>query len=229
MNTAPSDGTTWAFQGWRAAIIGLVATVAILLAAVLISSTLSQRPADLPAWVQGTGTIMAIVAGFVGVLYQSAENRRARADEVAAVGRAAHSLAASAYELVTERLNSARQPGKPTSHYSLRGSRTTEMVASMREFQAGSLPTSLIAPFTTLRACVFAINTRVSEVYDAEDAVTGPKKTALKKRRIQELTSATRVHASAAAAFSELERLAVRDCDATAVLLEVLQPVLDRS
>jgi len=229
MNTAPSDGTTWAFQGWRAAIIGLVATVVILVAAVLISSALSQTAADLPAWVQGTGTIMAIVAGFVGVLYQSAEARRARADDVAAVGRAAHSLAANAYELVTERLNSALQPGKPTRHYSLRGSRTTEMVASMREFQAGSLPTSLIAPFTTLRACVFAINTRVSEVYDAENALTGRQKAALTRRRIQELTSAARVHAAAAAAFSELDRLATRDCDATTILIETPRPLLDLS
>lgn len=229
MNTEPSNGTTWAFQGWRAAIIGLIATIAILVAAVLISSVLSKSSVDLAAWVQGTGTIMAIVAGFVGVLYQSAENRRARADEVAAVGRAAHSLAASAYELVTDRLNSALQPGKPTSHYSLRGSRTTEMVASMREFQAGDLPTSLIAPFTRLRACVFAINTRISEVYDAENALTGPTKTALKKRRIRELDSAVTVHSSAAAAFSELERLAIKNCDATVISVKVLQPLLARS
>lgn len=74
------------------------------------------------------------------------------------------------------------------------------MVAAMREFEAGSLPTSLIPPFVTLRSATFAINERITEIYAQEEPLGVGEEELLKALRIKELRSALRAHAIAAQA-----------------------------
>lgn len=200
--------------GVRAVWIILVTSLVILLVATLVSMALAPLK-DLSGWVQATGAVIAIVTGFYGVLYQVDHQRREHAETRAEIGRAAHTLAGEAFDLVTARLSSALNPGKSSSLYALRGLRTTEMVAAMREFDAGALPTKLIAPFATLRSCVFAINARISEIYEAEGRLEGVALADAKASRPAELQSSIVVHQIAETTFSELDKLAQTFCQAT--------------
>jgi ABC-type nickel/cobalt efflux system permease component RcnA len=200
-----------------AAIEAVMAILAISLV-ILLVATLVSLPfvalKDLSGWVQATGAVIAIVTGFYGVLYQVEHQRKEHAEARAEIGRAAHTLASEAFDLVTDRLSSALSPGKASSLYALRGLRTTEMVTAMREFDAGALPTKLIAPFATLRTCVFAINSRITEVYSTEEGLDDLELAAAKASRRDELQSAVRVHATAADTFTELDKLAQTLCHA---------------
>jgi hypothetical protein len=213
---------------WKAAGIALLSSIAILLIAFLVSLPFAKDAAQLANWVQATGTVMAIIGGVVGVLYQVETQRQAKAEDLAAVGRAAHSLAASAYALVTDRLNSALQPGKSDGVYSLRGTRTTEMISSLREFEVGLLPTRLITPFVTLRSCVHAINTRIFELYREEGRARGPTLTKLKAARPKALSSAVRVHVAAGKAYEQLNAAAIQECAASARTIIPEEPLRTR-
>lgn len=211
-NAARTTGTPLAL--WQAAGLAILATMAVLTVALLFSLPFTRNGGELSGWVQAIGSVLAIVAGFAGVLHQVDAQRRQDAEQIAATGRAAHSLALGAYELVTDRLNAALQPGKSEQYYVLRGLRTTEMVTAMREFEAGSLPASLISPFVLLRSSVFAINERISEIYMSEADATPAGRKALEARRAEELRSALRAHAAAEKAAFELDNLANEHCKA---------------
>lgn len=213
---------------WKAVGWALVASLLILLIAYLISTAFTRNSGELSGWVQATGTVMAIVGGIVGVLYQVEVQRQAKVADIAAIGRAAEALAASAYTLVTDRLNSAIQPGKTNGAYSLRGVRTTEMVGSMREFEVGLLPTRLVTPFVTLRSCVQAINARIETLYADEDRAHGPALARLKATRSEALESAVRVHVAAAKAYEELNTAAAQECRASTRAIPVPMPLKAR-
>ena len=200
---------------WKALPAVVITSAVILVVAIVISLPLACLWKDMAGWVQAVGAIIAIVAGLIGIQHQVSEQEREKVEQIEAVGRAAHSLASSAYDIVTDRLASALQPGKLSGLYSLRGLRTTEMVAAMREFEAGALPTTLIAPFIQLRSCVFAINAKISELYAAEDGAEGEAAQSLKGRRYGELASAVRVHGLASAFHTKLDNLAVAHYRAT--------------
>lgn len=204
-----------------AVIFGI--SLVVLVAATLISLPFKSL-AELSGWVQATGAVIAIVTGFYGVLYQVDHQRREHAETRAEIGRAAHALAAEAFDLVTDRLASALNPDKSSSLYELRGFRTTEMVAAMREFDAGALPTALIAPFATLRSSVFAINSRITELYDKEKELMGDELDILKAVRSGELRSAVVVHGIATTQFTELDLAARTFCEAKPRIVKVLPP-----
>lgn len=212
--TKPALTTGSPFALWLAAGLAILATVVILAVAFFLSLPFTRIEGELSGWVQATGSVLAIVAGFVGVLYQVDAQRRQDAEQIAATGRAAHSLALGAFELVTDRLNAALQPGKGEQHYVLRGLRTTEMVTAMREFETGSLPAPLISPFALLRSSVFAINERISEIYTSEADASPAGRKALRARRAEELRSALRAHAAAENAAFDLDKLANEHCKA---------------
>ncbi len=54
--------------------------------------------------------------------------------------------------------------------YRLRGARTGEMIASLREFDAGRIPSDMLEKFLQLRANLYAMNERISDVYESEQA-----------------------------------------------------------
>lgn len=224
---------------WRFLLAAVIASTLVLglatslswIAILVVEKFDSSARHEWSSWVQATGTVIAIVAGFFGVLHQISEQKRNDAEGIAALGRAAHTLAAEATILLTDRLNAALQPGKAEGLYALRGARTTEMVSAMRDFDAGALPTALIPPFVRLRSCIVAINERIADVYRDEEAelrrirqeVRGKKRRRQRQLlevarqrhaqdRFDKLASSLRVHRVATQAYDDLDRLAAAEC-----------------
>lgn len=80
---------------WQASGLAIVAAVAVLLVALLLSLPFAGMTNGLSGWVQAIGSVLAIIGGFAGVLHQVDAQRRQQAAHIAATGRAAHSLAGS--------------------------------------------------------------------------------------------------------------------------------------
>ncbi len=151
------------------ALGALVAFVVILFASIWLAHCLQGGGAtDTPAWVQAVGAIMAIVVGFATILCQRAlESADAEAVRDANA-RAAHLVATHAMTTVGERLDAVLAPENMKRPFRLRGERTLEMIASLRDFDTARIPHEMLESFLQLRANLHAINERISEIYDSE-------------------------------------------------------------
>lgn len=181
----------------------------ILTLSVALAIPLNAWCASLAGWVQGIGTVAAIVAGFAGVQLQvrQQEKDKLRADRV--LGQAAYMLAFESFYLITDRLNGALSPGQKGRVYELRGYRTTEMVNAMRETEAARFPTCIIVDFSQLRSLVFAINCRISDLYAAED-----DDPSLASFRYGKLKGAVSAHKLARETFERLTITSARELQA---------------
>lgn len=205
----------FAFQaiGVVAFMLGAILAVSglIFLVALIGADLIAGDKADLPGWVQAIGTVLAIVSGFGAAAYQVWEQKRIVARDRDAFGEAAYITACKAVELVGDRLDSALSQARIGRVYALRGFRTTEMVAAMREFDVSRLPTSIISDFITLRSCVYAINQRIGELYEAEEEGSVTERKNAMMTRYRELGSAVGVYQVARAALANLDRILGKD------------------
>jgi hypothetical protein len=160
-------------------------------------------------WAQAIGAVLAIVAGFVGNAYQLSRQQKEALNGRSLAGRAAYLLAYDAFEIVSDRLESALQPNKSRDKHALRGARTTEMVAAMREFETSRVPDDMLADYIRLRSRLVAINERITEIYESEERAKGNNLTQLKARRLERLQSAVRARKDALQLFTSLETVAV--------------------
>lgn len=194
----------------KAIAVVLIVTLLILALSIVAAKLLHcWFNGDLAAWVQAVGAILAIVTGFAIAAFQT------RSQELAAVAarnelaRAAHTLAFQALETVTERLDAALTPSNSSKRYALRGDRTTEMISAMREFDTARLPTDIVSDFIELRSHVYAINQRISEIYDSEEHGSLKKRRDAKAKRNERLESSVRVRSDAVTIFQRLQNLVV--------------------
>lgn len=147
-----------------AGVFATVLGVSIKLASCLGGGNASETA----SWVQAVGAILAIVVGFAAILCQRAFEQ-ADADAVRATNaRAAHLVATHAMTTLGERLDAVLAPSTSKHPYRLRGERTAEMVASLREFDTSRIPHEMLEKFLQLRANLHAINERISDVYERE-------------------------------------------------------------
>lgn len=156
---------------------------------------------DLWACIQAIGSILAILAGIAVVWWQDDRRKfdeRKRENELA---KAAGDVAREALSLVEARLNSALFPvGKPILFW-LRNQRTTEVVQALRELRISNLPSEIIASVVRIRSGAFAVNDRLSQVFDSEpDPIA-------KARRWSRLESCGRVLSETLDEFAHLRSL----------------------
>ncbi|SDR14152.1 hypothetical protein [Brevundimonas sp. 374] len=140
---------------------------------------------EMASWVQAVFAVVAIGASAVFFARQQRAERRRLEDERRDTARSAGEMSAHALNLVAVRLEACLH-GKAL--FNLRGAQTTEMVQAMRELELGRLDPNLIKHFAYLRAGVFAINTRITEIYTTEKT-----KPSLRSKRTERLKSAARV------------------------------------
>lgn len=193
----------------------LAAFAAVLGLSIWLAHRLATAPGEVTGWVQAIGSILAIVAGFGVAAYQVQKQREDAREETRERAHAAHKLAFQAYRLIGERLETALSPkGQRTSsssgggQFDLKGYRATEMVAAMREFDTGRLPTPLIESFVELRTRVFAINERIAQLYSREDSQSPEERAAAKALRYGRLESCVRVYERAGEIYAELDAAA---------------------
>ena len=227
----------------RAGVAILAAFAAILLLSIWLAHLLAAGPGEVVGWVQAIGSIFAVVAGFGVAAYQVQKQREDVREETRERAQAAHNLAFQAYRLIGERLATALSPKRdaaaPSSgsgQFDLKGFRATEMVAAMREFDTGRLPTPLIEGFVELRTRVFAINERISQLYDREDAQAPDERAAAKARRHGKLESSVRVYARAGEIYAGLDQtakdhfgIASLTCDVPAAIAGYSLAAVDRA
>ena len=192
-------------------VLPLVAAALILVIAATGAEYIAawHSDEDTSGWAQAIGAVLAIVAGFVGNAYQLSRQKKDALDGRSLAGRAAYLLAYDALEIVSDRLESALQPNKSRDKHALRGARTTEMVAAMREFETSRVPDDMLADFIRLRSRLVAINERITEIYESEARATGDKPTGLKGRRLERLRSAVTTRKEAVELFTSLGTTAV--------------------
>ncbi|HYD11554.1 MAG TPA: hypothetical protein VEC11_01770 [Allosphingosinicella sp.] len=193
----------------------LAAFAGILLFSIGLAHLLAAGPGEVTGWVQAIGSIFAVVAGFGVAAYQVQKQREDVREEMRERARAAHKLAFQAYRLIGERLATALSrkdrksgPASGAGQFDLKGYRTTEMVAAMREFDTGRPPTPLIESFVELRTRVFAINERISQLYEREDSQSPEDRVAAKALRYGKLESSVRVYARAGESYTALDAAA---------------------
>jgi hypothetical protein len=193
-------------------VLPLVAAALILAIAATGAKYLAGPHSDKDAsgWAQAIGAVLAIVAGFVGNAYQLSRQKKDSLEGRSLAGRAAYLLAYDALDIVSDRLESALQPNKSRDKHALRGARTTEMVAAMREFETSRVPDDMLADFIRLRSRLVAINERISAIYESEERAARDKSAGLKGRRLERLRSAVRTREEALELFTSLESVAVK-------------------
>lgn len=174
-----------------AAQLGVIAIAAI--AAFTVALAISLRLAhcfagsdtgDLPAWVQAIGAILTIVAGFATIFAQRVLKHRDDDVVQATNARAAHLVAIHAMTTLGERLDAVLADASAKHPYRLRGERTAQMIASLREFDIARVPADMLEKFLQLRANCHAINERISDVYEGEGKPGGATR-AQRKARLQ--------------------------------------------
>lgn len=201
----------------QAAIATLTVLVVTSVASLLAHCWTSEPIAD---WFAAIGTVVAIVVAVIVALGEFQQAETAEAQRRLDLGAVAYDLAASALELVTDRLDVCLVDKQPGSRYELREHRTTETIAAMREMEPQAMPPEILTVFVELRSCIYAMNEQISAVY-AKDAAA---KRAAKRwersesskgraappdyDRYRELASCVRVHRRAATAFDQLGDLA---------------------
>lgn len=166
-------------------------------------------------WAQAIGAVLAIVAGFAGTAFQLAQQKKEALTSRSEAGRAAYLIAYDAIDIVSDRLESALQPNKSRKKHALRGSRTSEMVSALREFDTSRLPDNMLADFIRLRSRLVAINDRITEIYRSESKVVGDALNALKDQRRDRLLSAVKTQREALTFFKALESAAQSHHSAT--------------
>lgn len=193
----PLDSAGKALLAVGSVVVGILA-LSIVTAAIIHLAI----GGDVAAWAQAVGAILAIVSGFGIAFYQRREERIDAALEGLAIVQASYVLAFHALETVGERLENILTPSG--IKFSLQGDRTSEMVEAMREFDTSRLPAEMLKDFILLRSHVFAINKRISEVYDAKIDRPGDKN----KTRHERLESTVATYRNAVKIFEALSGMA---------------------
>lgn len=145
-----------------------------------------------PAWVQAIGSIAAIGLTAGIFLYQDRRDKKRIA--VAGGQLAYHSMS-----YLSDRFDAALRSPVP---FALRGDRTTEMIACMRELELSKFPQETADPFACVRSGAFSVNERISEVFKTD------KKLENLGRRRDRLKSAGRVFSETLADLERLRRAA---------------------
>lgn len=181
---------------------GAVALVVACLVLVLAGCRATDGPwgQTMAAWIQAVGSVLAILAAIAVANRQMEQARldasRAKAD----LALAAVSLASKSLEQVADRLTAAARVGAGKSlGLALREHRTTELVETLRQVSIGDLPPSLVLTFSTLRSRLYAVNARITEIYNSEQK--DPSKEA---RRSQRIRSSLATYEAALADYREL-------------------------
>jgi hypothetical protein len=162
---------------FAAAIIAFVVILAVSVGIGRILTCLSVA-ADLPAWVQAVGAILTIVTGFATLYYQRGEETKDQLELKETNARVAFLIAVQAMTALGERLDAVLAPNRDKHPYRLRGARSSEMIASLRELDTTRIPPNLLEKFLQLRSNFHALNERISEIYESEE----PSKEAPRQR-----------------------------------------------
>jgi hypothetical protein len=178
----------------------VVAVIVIAGTTAAIAHCLGADGSQIAAWVQAVGSIAAVTAAFFVASNQSKDQAQKDERDRRAIAYAAYQLAFQAFDLVGDRLDAAIHPSEKIERYLLRGSRTTEMVLAMREFDTQRLPPQLLADFILLRSQIYATNARISDVY-AEEERDGAQRP---PNRADNLGSARKVYREARLSFERL-------------------------
>lgn len=202
----------------RLTVVAIIAVLAITSVAAALAHCWTSEP--IADWFAAIGTVVAIVVAVVVAFGEFQQAETAEAQRRLDLGAVAYDLAASAFALVTNRLDVCLVEKQPGSRFELREHRTTETITAMREMEPHVLPPEILAAFVELRSCVYAMNQQISTVY-AEDAKA---RRAAKKHqklgpatdrpapepydRYTELESCVRVYQRAVTAFDQLGDLA---------------------
>lgn len=181
---------------WRDSVIALVAVFVLSGLGAQIAAC-AGWDGDAAAWFSAFATSLAIVAAVAVVRLQLLAQARAEKARRADLAQVAYDLAGEALALVTDRLNVALSPKQPQSVYELREHRTTETILAMRELEPHTLPPTILKAFVQVRSRIYAINRRISEVYEkgARDR---------NYDQHEKLGGAVTVHLLACAAFTDL-------------------------
>jgi|GEM_PF-2608589 len=182
------------------------AAAGLLVAAALAAAVFGPpwiRGQTSAAWVQAIGSILAILGGFavanLQLRHAASEARREQAERA----RAMASLVHKTLELVADRLKVAGRPfSKRTYGMALRQHRTSELVEALRQINAGDLPPEVVVSFSTLRSSLYAVNARITEIYQSEEARDIPE-----SRRERRLRSSFAIYDIALADYRELDCL----------------------
>lgn len=158
---------------------------------------------DITDQIQAWGSIGAVAAALFALLVQEIVRRHAEDKRRRELAKAAADIAREASRLVAERLHWALKSQDGPTLFELRGHRTTEMVQAMRELDISSLSPALIAPFARVRSDVYAVNERISDVFESENRGPAKQKVALRARRTHRLTSAGRVLGAALEQYNQ--------------------------
>lgn len=160
------------FKTYKVTIVFALLSFFALLVAIGFSyyfiDSLAKENGQFAAWVQAVGSVVAIVIAIILAFFQRDQARDVVRQHEHDGAKATCELARESLAMVGDRLSAALQPPKPRSSHALRGFRTTEMVAAMRDLEASKIPSELIVDFVSIRTGVFAINARINELYDRE-------------------------------------------------------------
>jgi hypothetical protein len=150
--------------------VAIIAFIVILALSVGIGWMLTclSTAKDLPAWVQAVGAILTIVTGFATLYYQRGEEAKDQLELKATNARVALLIAAQAMTTLGERLDALLAPNRDKHPYRLRGARSSEMIASLRELDTTRILPNLLEKFLQLRSNFYALNERISEIYESE-------------------------------------------------------------
>lgn len=188
----------------------LWSALALTLAGVLLS-VVACRATDgwlgqtMAAWVQAVGSVLAILAAIVIANQQIDYSRKEAQRASSNLAIAAVSLASRTLAQVADRLTAAARPqaGKSMG-LALREHRTTELVETLRQVNIGDLPPDLVVAFSTLRSRLYAVNARITQIYDSEQ-----RDQKLEARRKQRVRSSLLTYDEALADYHELSTLLV--------------------
>lgn len=191
-------------------VVALILFVVILGASIGIASILTCLSAatDLPAWVQAVGAILAIVVGFSTIFYQRVAEASDKSTLQAINARVSFLIAVQAMTTLGERLDAVLAPNRNKHPYRLRGARASEMIASLRELDTSRIPPNLLEKFLQLRSNFYALNERISEIYESEKASATPPRE--REERSQRLAGGLEVWSSNRVLLNEI-RVAMAD------------------
>lgn len=179
-----------------------LAVAGVLLALVACRATDGLWGQTMAAWVQAVGSVLAILAAIVVANLQIEHARKEAQRATSDLALAAVSLASRTLTQVADRLAAAARPqaGKSMG-LALREHRTTELVETLRQINIGDLPPVMVVAFSTLRSRLYAVNARITEIYDSEQ-----KDRKLEDRRERRIQSSLLTYDDALADYQELSK-----------------------
>lgn len=177
----------------------------VLLAVVACRATDGWLGQTMAAWVQAVGSVLAILAAIVIANQQIDHSRKESQRASSNLALAAVSLASRTLAQVADRLTAAARPqaGKSMG-LALREHRTTELVETLRQVSIGDLPPDLVVAFSTLRSRLYAVNARITQIYESEQ-----RDQKLEAHRKQRVRSSLLTYDEALADYHELSTLLV--------------------